>query len=90
MKDIWHKLKQWKIIKDIYSNYGITATAGIGTKGRSWYTGVRKNIAATLILYPTCKVEKLDNLTVEIAEKIANFLPIFKNAKMIKGILMIA
>ena len=47
-------------------------TGGIGTKGRIWYTGVGKNIAATIILYPTCKVEKLDNLTVEIAEKIAS------------------
>lgn len=45
-------------------------TAGIGTKGRNWYTGYGKNIAATIILYPKCSVDKLDNLTIEIAEKI--------------------
>ena len=45
-------------------------TGGIGTKGRSWYTGEGKNIAATIILYPKCKIDKLNNLTIEIAEKI--------------------
>ncbi len=45
-------------------------TGGIGTKGRSWYTGYGKNIAATIILHPKCKINKLDNLTTEIAEKI--------------------
>lgn len=45
-------------------------TGGIGTKGRSWYTGYGKNIAATIILHPECKINKLDNLTTEIAEKI--------------------
>ena len=45
-------------------------TGAIGTKGRSWYTGEGKNIAATIILYPKCKIEKLNNLTVEIAKKI--------------------
>lgn len=45
-------------------------TGGIGTKGRSWYTGYGKNIAATIILHPKCKINKLDNLTIEIAEKI--------------------
>ena len=45
-------------------------TGGIGTKGKSWYTGEGKNIATTIILYPKCKIEKLKNLTIEIAEKI--------------------
>lgn len=45
-------------------------TSGIGTKGRSWYTGYGKNIAVTIILHPKCEVDKLDNLTTEIAEKI--------------------
>ena len=45
-------------------------TGGIGTKGRSWYTGFGKNIAMTIILHPVCKIHKLDNLTIEIAEKI--------------------
>ncbi len=45
-------------------------TAGIGTKGRSWYTGEGKNIATTIILYPKCRIDKLTNLSIEIAEKI--------------------
>ena len=43
-------------------------TAGIGTKGRKWYTGEGKNIAMTIILHPKCKIDKLNNLTIEIAE----------------------
>lgn len=42
-------------------------TAGIGTKGRKWYTGKGKNIAMTIILKPKCKIEKLQNLTKTIA-----------------------
>lgn len=45
-------------------------TGGIGTKGRSWYTGYGKNIAATIILHPKCNIDKLDNLTIDIAKKI--------------------
>lgn len=45
-------------------------TGGIGTKGRSWYTGEGKNLAVTIILHPKVKVDKLDNLTVDIAQKI--------------------
>ena len=47
-------------------------TGGIGTKGRSWYTGFEKNIATTIILHPKCKIEDLNNLTIEIAIKIKN------------------
>ena len=31
-----------------------TQTDGIGTKGRTWYTGESKNIAMTIILKPEC------------------------------------
>ena len=42
-------------------------TNGIGTRGRSWYTG-DKNIAMTIILYPKCSIEKLSSITIQIAE----------------------
>ena len=45
-------------------------TGGIGTKGRSWYTGEGKNLAVTIILHPKVKVDRLNDLTVEIAKKI--------------------
>ena len=43
-------------------------TKGIGTKGRKWYTGKNKNIAMTIIKHPTCKIEKLEDLTIRVAE----------------------
>lgn len=43
-------------------------TDGMGTKGRTWYTGIDKNIAMTIILKPQCKIDKLEGLTLKIAE----------------------
>lgn len=43
-------------------------TDGIGTKGRTWYTGENKNIAMTIILKPTCNVSQLEGLTIQIAK----------------------
>lgn len=43
-------------------------TAGIGTNGRSWYSGKEKNILMTIILKPKCKLEKLEGITVKVAE----------------------
>ena len=42
-------------------------TNGIGTRGRNWYTG-KKNIAMTIVLYPKCTLEKLNSITIQIAE----------------------
>lgn len=47
-------------------------TGGIGTQGRKWHTGQNKNIAMTIIKHPKCKIEKLDGLTIQIAECIKN------------------
>ena len=43
-------------------------TSGIGTNGRSWYTGSGKNIAMTIILNPKCNINKLEGITIKIAE----------------------
>ena len=45
-----------------------TQTNGIGTKGRTWYTGKSKNIAMTIILKPKCPINQLEGLTLKIAE----------------------
>ena len=45
-----------------------TQTNGIGTKGRTWYTGESKNIAMTIILKPKCSISQLEGLTIKIAE----------------------
>jgi len=49
-------------------------TAGIGTKGRNWYTGSGKNIALSLILKPECKIEKLEGLTIKVAQIIKDVI----------------
>ena len=43
-------------------------TGGIGTKGRSWFTGSSKNIAMSILYKPMCNVQNLDGFTVKIAK----------------------
>ena len=45
-------------------------TAGIGTKGKKWHTGNEKNIAMTIIIFPNCNIEKIENITIDIAKSI--------------------
>ena len=42
-------------------------TAGIGTKGRRWYSGKEKNIAMSIILKPKTTIKQLEGLTIKIA-----------------------
>ncbi len=76
-------------------------TKGRGTKENIWYTGIGKNIAMTLIIFPKCNIQMLDGLTKLIAECIVNTISelysyeltikypndIFLNGKKIAGIL---
>ncbi len=62
LKENQHKYKEkTAIISD-------KQTGGIGTKGRSWFTGSNKNIAMSILYKPMCNVEKLNGLTVNIAK----------------------
>lgn len=47
-------------------------TQGKGTKGRTWYTSKQANITMTIAMYPNCEIEKLEELTITIAEVIRN------------------
>lgn len=47
-----------------------TQTAGIGTKGRKWYTGIGKNIAITILVKPKCTMKDIEGITVKIAQSI--------------------
>ena len=52
-------------------------TKGIGTKGRSWFTGSDKNIAVSIIYKPKCKAKSLEGITIKtgkIIQKIINDL----------------
>lgn len=44
--------------------------AGIGTKGRTWYTSKDKNLTFSLLLKPKCNVKNIENLTIMIAEAV--------------------
>ena len=43
-------------------------TSGLGTHGRKWYSEQNKNITFTIILYPKCELQKLNNFTKDIAK----------------------
>ena len=66
-----------KYLKENYKRY-IEKTAiiadkqnsGIGTKGRTWFTGNEKNIAMSILYRPNCKIQDLEKLTVKIAKTI--------------------
>lgn len=42
--------------------------SGVGTHERIWFTGAGKNIAMSFVLLPNCNLQKIQNLTVRIAE----------------------
>lgn len=49
-------------------------TKGIGTKGRVWHTGIKKNIAVSILLRPECNLQKMNGLTVMIADCMKNVI----------------
>lgn len=55
----------------ILANY---QTNGMGTHDRTWYSPKGENITFTLMLYPNCKIEKLEGLTIQIAKCIKECL----------------
>ena len=47
-------------------------TDGKGTHGRIWNTDKNKNITMTIVLKPMCNINKLEGITIHIAELIKN------------------
>lgn len=73
-KEIFRRIKN----NDIKNGTVIVAdeqTGGIGTHGRKWFTR-KGNIAFSSVLFPMCTIDKLNNITLEIAQIIKS---IFKN-----------
>jgi len=66
-KEIWRRIEKNTIengtivLTDIQTN-------GIGTHGRTWYASNEGNIIFSLLICPNSRIEKLNNLTTEIAE----------------------
>ena len=46
-------------------------TSGLGTHGRSWHTS-KNNIAFSICLFPNCNLERLENITKDIAKLLVN------------------
>ena len=67
-------------LKDNYMNYEdgtvIIAdyqTDGVGTHSRTWYSS-KKNITMSILYKPTCSINKLDNLTIDIANSLQSMI----------------
>lgn len=58
-------------------------TNGIGTHGRSWYTGNDKNIAMSIIYKPNCNISLLKNLTIDISKCIQKAIKDLHNIELI-------
>ena len=61
-------LRQIGIVKNGTIVMADIQTNGIGTHGRTWHTTERNNIAFSFVIYANCKIEKLEGITIEIAE----------------------
>lgn len=48
--------------------------AAIGTHERKWYTGNGKNIAMSFVLFPDCKIQKMEKITTQIADCLVKIL----------------
>ena len=68
-KEIWRRIEK-KEIKNGTIILADIQTGGIGTHGRTWYTDTKNNIAFSFFLQMDCKLQKLEGLTLEIAQTI--------------------
>lgn len=67
----------WRLIKNNSISNGTLLfadiqNAGIGTHGRTWYTDETNNIAFSFFIKTECSIEKLEGLTIEIANIIVD------------------
>ena len=82
-KEIWRRIDN-KIENGLLVIAGIQKS-GIGTHGRRWYTDCSNNIAFSFYIEANCVVEKLNGLTVQIAEIIKTlFLKLYNVNLQIK------
>ncbi len=64
-KEAWRQINIIPNGSVIISNF---QTSGIGTHGRIWYTTQENNIAFSIVLYPNVEVNRLEGITIKIAE----------------------
>ena len=71
-KEIWRRIEKNQIVDGTLIR-AEKQTAGIGTHGRKWVS-TTNNIAFSFYAELNCKLEKLEGITVEIAEIIINLI----------------
>lgn len=67
----------WRLIQKCESPSGTLVmadiqNAGIGTHGRVWHTDEKDNIAFSFLVKMHCDIQKLDGITIEIAETLVD------------------
>ncbi len=71
-KEVWRRIDSNEIVDGMLIRTE-KQTDGIGTHGRTWYTR-EKNIAFSFYMKLNCKVSRIDGLTIQIAETIADII----------------
>ena len=74
-KEIWRRIEK----NEIENGTAVMAefqTKGVGTHGRIWHTDESENIAFSFFIKTNCNIQRLDGLTIKIANIIVD---IFKN-----------
>lgn len=66
-KEVWRRIED-KNIKDKTIIIADIQTNGIGTHGRRWYTTEENNIAFSFVMFPHIEINKLEGLTIKIAQ----------------------
>ncbi len=66
-KEIWRRIANNKIDNGTII-IARNQSSAIGTHGRNWYTEKNNNIAFSIVLFPDCNIDLLNNFTFEIAE----------------------
>lgn len=69
--EMWRKIKN-KEIKNGTIIIAETQTNGKGTHGRKWYTDEKNNIALSMFIEANCTIEKLEGMTLEIAQTLVD------------------
>lgn len=66
-KEIWRRIEKGQIENKIIIKAEIQTDA-IGTHGRNWYTNQKNNIAFSFVLFLNTNIERIKNISIEIAE----------------------
>ena len=79
--EIWKRVQEDKIENGTVI-FADIQTAGKGTHGRKWFTKEKNNIAFSTYIKANCKIEKLEGLTIQIAEIIVNIFKKLYNIEL--------